>query len=274
MFKLKLPPFENVVASQTAVMPRLPRGNMYDAIVLELGGGNTQANMSAIRLLANGKIVWNITGTHLDTINNYDKLKDTATFLCVPFADFTADGQIQSQIGSFDTSEGIEEFGVEVDLGAGVAPTLKAFSLVSPPSAKGDRFARAFKSVLKTVHAPGAAGQFNLPVALGSRAGGFLRRVAMFHAGGLMTGLAVKRDGVNLQDDITLAELAYMNELSRRTAQANMMVFDPISAGALDDMVPTLRSDGNAASFEFLATVSAAETVTAYSEMIATLDRI
>src|SRR3990172_7822612 len=106
MFKLKLPPFENVVASQTAVMPRLPRGNMYDALVFELGGGNTQANMSAIRLLANGKIVWNVTGTHLDLINNYDKMLDTATFLCVPFADFTADGQIQSQIGSFDTSMG------------------------------------------------------------------------------------------------------------------------------------------------------------------------
>jgi len=274
MLKLKLPPFENVVASQTAVLPRLPRGNMYDALVFALGGGNTQANMTAIRLLVNGKIVWNVTGAHLDTINNYDRLQDTATFLTIPFADFAADGQVQSQIGSFDTSSGVEEFGIEVDLGAGVAPTLQALGLVSPPSAKGDRFARAFKSVLKTVHAPSATGQFNLPVALGSRAGGFLRRSHFFHAGGLMTSLAVKRDGVNLQDDITLAQLAYMNGLSRRTAQSNMMVFDPLSAGALDDMIPTLRSDGNAANFEFLATVSNAETITAYSEIIATLDRI
>lgn len=272
MFKLKLPPLENVVASQTAVLPRLPRGNMYDALIFELGGGNTQANMSAIRLLVNGKIVWNITGTDLDLISNYDRYRDTATFLMIAFADFAADGQVQSQIGSFDTSQGVEEFGIEVDLGAGVAPTLKAQALVSPPSAKGDRFARAFKSVLKTVHAPAAAGQFNLPVALGSRAGGFLRRVFFHHAN--MTSLAVKRDGVNLQDDLTLAEIAYANELSRRTAQAGQIVFDPISAGALDDMVPTLRSDGNAANFEFLATVSGAGTVTAYSEMIATLDRI
>lgn len=272
MFKLKLPPFENVVASSTAVLPRLPRGNMYDAIVFELGGGNTQANMSAIRLLVNGKVVWNITGTHLDTLNNYDRLEDTATFLCIPFADFTADGQVQSQIGSFDTSEGVEEFGIEVDLGAGVAPTLGAFAMVSPPSAKGDRFARAFKSVLKTVHAPAAAGEFNLPVALGSRAGGFLRRVSMFHAN--VTHLAVKRDGVNLQDVLTVAQVGYMNELSRRTIQAGMVVFDPISAGALDDMVPTLRSDRNAANFEFLATVSGADTITAYSELIAPLDRI
>src|SRR3990167_2878488 len=240
MFKLKLPPFENVVASQTAVLPRLPRGNMYDALVFELGGTFTQAQCLAIRLLVNGKIIWNMTGTHLDLLNNYDQLQDTATFLTLPFADFAADGQVQSQIGSFDTSQGVEEFGIEVDIGAATLPTLKAFALVSPPSAKGDRFARAFKSVLKTVHAPGALGQFNLPVALGSRAGGFLRRTAFLHAN--MTSLAVKRDGVNIQDDLTLAELAYMNALSRRTTQTGLIMFDPLSAGALDDIVPTLRS--------------------------------
>ena len=272
-FKLKLPPFENVVASQTAVMPRLPRGNMYDAIAFVLGGGNTQANMSAIRLLINGKIAWNITGTHLDTLNNFDKLKDTATGLMLWFADPTAEGgQSAQQIGSLDTSKGVEEMQIEVDLGAGIAPTLKAFYLASPPSPKGDRFAAAFKSVLKTVHAPGAAGQFNLPLALGSRAGSFLRRASLFHAN--ITSLMVKRDGVNVLDDLTIAEIAYINEQIKRTAQAGMVVFDPISEGNIEDMVPTLRSDGTPANFEFLPTLSAADTVTGYSEIITTIDRI
>lgn len=271
-FKLKLPPFENVVASQTAVLPRLPRGNLYNAIQFELGGGNTQANMSAIRLLVNGKIAWNITGTHLDTLNNYDKYKDTATGLMMWFSDPTAEGgETAQQVGALDSSM-VEEMSLEVDLGAGVAPTLKAFYHASPPSPKGDKFAAAFKSVLKTVHAPGAAGQFNLPVALGSRAGGFLRRISLFHAN--MTSLMVKRDGVNVLDDLTIAELAYFNEQIKRTAQAGMMVYDPISEGNMESLVPTLRSDRSPANFEVLATVSAADIVTAYSEIITTVDRI
>lgn len=272
MFKLKLPPFENVVASSTAVLPRLPRGNMYAGIVFGLGGGNTQANMSAIRLNVNGKAVVNATGTHLDSINNYDRLKDTATFLTYWFADPTVQSPSLSQLGALDTSRGVEEFGIEVDLGAGGAPTLKAFALVLPPSPKDDRFANVFKSVLKTVHAPAAAGQFNLPVALGSRAGGFVRRVHFMHAN--VTSLSIKRDGVNLMDDLTVAEVAYMNEQRWRTAAAGHLVYDPISQVYGESLVPTLRTDGSPASFEFLPTVSAADTVTAYTELLATLDRI
>lgn len=272
MFKLKLPPFENVVASQTAVLPRLPRGNMYAAICFALGGGNTQANMSAIRLNVNGKTVVNISGTHLDAINNYDRLKDTATYLAYWFADPLAQDPVSAQLGCLDTSRGVEEFGIEVDLGAGVAPTLRATAWALPPSPKGDKFAGAFKSVLKTVHAPGAAGQFNLPVALGSKVGGLVRRVHFFHAN--VTQVAVKRDGVNIQDDLVIADINYMNEARWRTAQAGHVAFDPLSQMWMEDLVPTLRSDGSAASFEHLVTVSGADTVTAYTEMLAPLDRI
>lgn len=272
MQKLKLPPFENVVASQTAVMPRLPRGNMYAGICFELGGTFTQAQMSNIRLNVNGKTVVNITGTHLDTTNNYDKLKDTATFLTYWFGDPTVQDPVLAQLGCLDTSRGVEEFGIEVDVGAATNPTLKAFAWVLPPSPKGDRFASVFKSVLKTVHAPGAAGQFNLPVALGSKAGGFIRRNHFFHAN--VTSVAVKRDGVNIQDDLTIAEIAYMNEQLWRTAQSGMVSFDPLSQEWIEDLVPTLRSDGKAAVFEYLVTVSASDTVTAYTELLAPLDRI
>lgn len=274
MFKTKLPPFENVVASQTAVLPRLPRGMMYAGITFELGGTFTQAQMSAIRLNVNGKTVVNIAGANLDTINGYDRLKDTATFLTYWFADPTVQDPTLSQLGCLDTSSGmgIEEFGIEVDIGAATSPTLKAFAYLLPPSPKGDKFAGFFKSVLKTVHAPGAAGQFNLPIALGSRAGGLIRRVHTFHAN--TTSLQVKRDGVNLQDDLTIAEIAYMNEQRWRTAQSGHCVWDPISQNWIEDLVPTLRSDGQAATFEFLDTVSAADTVTAYTELLAPLANI
>lgn len=272
MYKLKLPPFQNVVASQTAVLPGLPRGNMYAAIVFELGGTFTQAQMSHIRLNVNGKTVVNITGTHLDAINNYDGLNDTATFLTYWFADPTVQDPVMSQLGCLDTSRGVEEFGIEVELGAATNPTLKAFALVLPPSPKGDRFANMFKSVIKTVHAPGAAGQFNLEVGRGSKAGGFIRRNHFFHAN--VTSVAVKRDGVNLMDDLTIAEIEYMNEQKWRTGQSGHTCFDPLSQQWIEDMVPTLRGDGNPAVFEHLVTVSGADTVTAYTELLASLDKI
>lgn len=273
MFKLKLPPFENVVASNTAVLPRLPRGNMFAGIGFVLGGGNTQANMLAIRILVNGKIVWNISGTHLDTINNYDRLKDTATYLTAWFADPTIQNPIEAQLGALDTSRGVDELSMEVDLGAGVAPTLSAFCWALPPSPKGDRFAGIFKSMLRTVHAPAAAvSGANLQVALGSKAGGFLRRNHLFHAN--ITRLAVKRDGVNLLDDQPLADINYANEARWRTAQAGHIAFDPISQQASEEMVPTLRREGSPAVFEHLVTTSAADTITAYTELLATLDRV
>lgn len=271
-FKLKLPPFENVVASQTAIMPRLPRGNMYDAIIFALGGGNTQANMNAIRVNVNGKTVVNITGTHLDLINNFDRMQDTATFLCLAFSDFDSDGQVQGQLGALDTSRGVEEMGVEVDLGAGVAPTLRGLAIVSPPSPKGDRFANVFKSLLKSVQAPAAAAQYGHIVPVGSKAGGFIRRVHFFHAN--ITSLQVKRDGVNLMDDLAIADINYINGLRHRTTQAGLVVFDPLSEAHAEDMIPTLRGDGAAANFEFSPTVSAADTVTTYTELLASLDRI
>lgn len=272
MIRQKLPPFENVIASGTAVLPRLPRGMMYQTIYFELGGTFTQAQMSAIRINANGKTIVNITGTHLDTINNYDRLKDTSTFLAFHFGDPTLQDAVASQLGALDTSRGIEELGIEVDIGAATNPTLKAFADVLPPSPKGDSWAGFFKSVIKTVHAPAAAGDFALNVGLGSRAGGFIRRVHFFHTN--MTYLQVKRDGVNLQDTISTAELAYMNEQRWRTAQSGLMVYDPIASQHMEGLVPTLRQDGNGAAFEFVATTSASDTVTAYTELLAPLANI
>lgn len=273
-FRLKLNPFENVVASQTAVIPRLTLGNMYNAIVLELGGTFTQAQCTNIRLLLNGKIVWNVEGTHLDTTNNYDRLKDTATFLTMWFADPCALTQDEQQLGSLDTSSGrgIETASLEVDIGAATNPTLKAFGIVVPPSSKSDPFGSAFKAVIKNTQAPAAAGQYSHAVGTGSRAGGFVRRVSFFHAN--VTSLMVKRDGVNVMDDLTIAEIAYINEQQKRTAQSGMVVYDPISEGSPRDMISTLRGDKTAAPFEWLPTVSAADTVKSYAEVLTTLDRV
>lgn len=271
----KLPPFSNVVEGQTAVIPRLPLGDMYHAIQLTYGGTVfAQNNLTGIRLIIDGKIAWNITGTHLDLINNYRKLTDvSATKLTLWFADPTLNDQTQKQIGSIDTAAmGVREMSIECDLSGTTAPTLRADAITSPSSPKSDRFAGVFRSMMKTVHAPAAAGQFNLPVALGSRAGAFISNVSFVHAN--ITSLSVKRDGRNHYDDLTNAIIGQLNGQTKRAVQSGLVVFDPCALGDAEDMVSTVREDGTPANFEFLPTLSGADTVTAYSEIITTLDRI
>ena len=270
-----MPPFSNVTEGQTAVIPRLPLGDMYHALQLVYGGTVfDQGDATGIRVLIDGKTVWNITGTHLDLINNYRKLTDaSATKLTLWFADPTLNDQTQKQIGSIDTGAmGVREMSVEVDLSGTTAPTLKAYAITSPSNPKADRFANVFRSVLKTVHAPAAAGQFNLPVALGSRSGAFIAAVHFAHAN--ITSLAVKRDGMNHYDDIINATIGQMNGQIKRAVQSGLVSFDPCALGDAEDMVSTVRGDGTPANFEFLPTVSGSDTVTAYSEVITTLDRI
>jgi len=274
-FLVKMPPFNNVVEGQTAVIPRLPLGDMYHALQLVYGGTTfDQGDATGIRVLIDGKTVWNITGTHLDLINNYRKLTDaSATKLTLWFADPTLNDQTQKQIGSIDTGAmGVREMSVEVDLSGTTAPTLSAFALTSPSSPKPDRFANVFRSVLKTVHAPAAAGQFNLPVALGSRSGAFIAAVHFQHT--YITSLAVKRDGRNHYDDLAVATIGQMNGQLKRAVQSGLVVFDPCALGDVEDMVSTVRGDSTPANFEFLPTVSQADTVNAYSEIITTLERI
>lgn len=271
MFKIKLNPFDNVVAGQTAVMARASKvlGQMVHAIFLELGGTFTQAQCDNIRVIANGKNIVNVTGAHLDAMNNYDRLKDTATFLAIWFADPTCQDPVQAQLGSLDTSRGIDELSVEVDVNSGATgPTLKGFALAGPPSPKGDRFASAFKSINKSVFTAGAAAQYSLPTPLGSRGGAFLRRAFVHHTN--LTRLNVKRGQVDLLEDLTVAEIAYMNEQRWRTAQSGLCVFDPISMENIaESVVPTLDEKGNRAAIDVLGTFSGADTATVYSELLA-----
>ena len=275
MMLVKMPSFSNVTEGQTAVIPRLPLGDMYHAIQLTYGGTVfDQGDMTGIRLIIDGKTVWNITGTHLDLLNNYRKLTDaSATKLTMWFADPTLNDQVQKQIGSIDTAAmGVREMSIECDLSGTTAPTLRADAIISPSSPKADRFAGVFRSMLKMTQTPAAAGQHDFPVALGSRSGAFISSVAFVHAN--ITSLAVKRDGRNHYDDLTNAIIGQMNGQTKRAVQSGLVVFDPVALGDAEDMVSTVRGDGTPANFEFLPTVSAADTVTIYSEIITTLERV
>lgn len=272
MSKHKLPPFENVAANSTAILPRIPMGETYDKITLKLGGtAFTKAMITAIRLRLGGKLIWDVTGTALDTINQYMGETASAAYLTLNFAERQARTIVGEEIGAIDTSLPYSGFSMEVDIGAATAPTLAGWADRSAPQT-GKPHQALFRAITKAVETPGAAGVFNLDMPLGSDKGTLIKRIHMFHSN--VTEFAVKKNGLDLQDQGEIALIQFeQNELAR-TTQAGHFAYDPIVRDNQSEAVSTVRGDGSRANFEFKATLSAADTITSYPELYSDINRV
>lgn len=264
-FIRKLPPFENVVANNTATMPRLPMGLTYHGIILKLGGTFTKAQITAIRMRLDGKQFIDITGAHLDTIDQFDGRTPSATYLTIPFGEANARTIIGEGIGSIETAL-YDRMELEVDIGAATAPTLNAWAIVGGPK-QNRKYARFIRAYLKTTHTPAAAGEFNLPIPLGSLVGAEIKRLHLFHAN--LTKLQVTRDGLWLLQEGETGLLDFTYGELNRVPQAGYAAWEPAYNDDQSNVVPTYREDGSPAPFEFKATVSAADTLIAYSDLYA-----
>lgn len=269
----KLPPFQNVGANQTAVLPNMPVGMTYDAIHFKLGGtAFTKAQMTNIRVRVQGKQIIDITGTHLDSVNQYMKRTANAAYLSLYFGDPNARTILGQMLGAVDTSRGIRDMSIEVDIGGATAPTLEAWAELMPPKANDDPNRDIMRAVLKSTHAISAAGEFSQPIPLGSQAGASIKRLFAFHAN--ITKLQVTRDGLWLLQEGEEPLLDYIANVKTRTAQAGLIVYDPTVRDYMSERVPVLRQNQQPASFEFKFTTSGADTIVAYSDLLTTLDRI
>jgi hypothetical protein len=266
--------FQNVAASQTAIVDLLPTagGNTLEGIWLTLGGGNTISNISAWRLKANGKTVRESTGDHTDTINQYYGYNSAATQLLLDFMFRKGRTPSAFQTGAVDLSanSGIKQLTLEVDLGAGVAPTMSAHVELSPAVPKvGEEKIRfvMLKQTKATINVP-AAGEFAIaiPHSKPEAGGSVFLGVHMFCAN--VTALRVRRQGI----DEWTASVTLMEQLqlaAGRTPMANHVAFDPVLDNILAGRVwdTTSRSPNDPArpgagvqSAEFLVTASGAET--------------
>lgn len=271
----KLPPFQNVGASQTAVMPFVHSGMSVVGIIFKLGGTTfTHTHVSNIRLRFDGKQFVDITGLHLDSICDYETYGADAAYLYLPFGDLQAMTQRGQMMGAIDTSvTGVKPLEMEVDIGAATAPTLEAWVVLAPPKADEDPNKRTIRAFLKATHAPASAGEFEYPVPVGSSKGAFIQRVFAFN-GGNLTKLQVAKDGLWLQQEGEIAVLDYMQALKNRANQANLSVFDPSFTDSQTDSIATLRGNGSPASLSFKFTVSAADTIVTYSSVYTTIDKV
>ena len=263
----KLPPLENVGAGLTAVLPRLSMGMVYHGIVLKLGGTFTKSQITGLRMRLDGKQFVDLTGSRLDTINSFDGRTANASYLSLPFGEPNARTIIGEGIGSIETANhDLMEMEVDIDAGA-TSPTLEAWAVLGGKEKIDRRYATYVRAYLTATHSPGAGGEYNLNVPMGSRVGAELKRIHFFHSN--LTKLQIVRDGLYLMQEAETGLLDFVYSELTRSAQSGHAAFDPVWTDNQSDAVPTFRDDGNPAVFEIKATVSAADTITTITDLYA-----
>ena len=270
---IELEPFENVIANDKATVTwRKLIGRSVDRIILQLGGGNTKANMTLIRVLANEKPIFDDSGSRTDSRMQYRGLAAAATFLPLSFIEERARTVGQLHAGAIDTrASNIATLTCEATLGAGVAPTLKGFAYVSPSPQSGDpRYNAVIGKVLNKTFNFGAAGEFPVPLAFSRNPNSFVKRIHFF--GATVTDIRYRKTYPDNITDEPFKSADALNDFAQgeyqRTPQANIFTVDFCYDGDIGRALPL----GDALSIEWFSTVSGAGNVTPVSELLDPLE--
>lgn len=100
-------PFSNVVATGVATASVTP-GRTIHRIILKLGGTSlTKAMLTLIKVKANGKVVFEGTGTQIDKLMTYRGITANAAYLALDFSEIRGRDQVDQVVGAWDTSHGM-----------------------------------------------------------------------------------------------------------------------------------------------------------------------
>src|SRR5581483_783521 len=210
-------PFNNVAANARAVVSsKLVLGNVIERFYLVLGGGNAIANINAIRVRLNGKVVWgDISGTNLNLLQKYITLNNTAGYLTVDFTEPTSRSIHGQLLGAYVTNAaGITDFTVETDLGAGVAPTqdwwvhLRSPLAMSPQAGFDPATLPLIRALIPTTVPVSAAGEIQADVNYGSGGNSLIKRLIIFST--ILTSFRVKRDALDVYETVANALASYI----------------------------------------------------------------
>lgn len=278
----KLSQFVNVAANSIATLSLNElRGHSVRGIVLELGGTTfTRAHISAVTLTVGGKPVFpGITGAQMESLNVYQGFATDASYLVLWFGDPTLEGVASGHVGDLDLSYYDRVSSVlEVEIGAATAPTLQAYALIGPPKAAmgfgfSERDIATHRALIRSVLSPAAAvTKQAYPVSVGSQAGARIQRLAFFHAN--LTSVEYKKNSISLHDDVSVALNDYVQSAFARSPQSGLYVLDHVVDGALGKADATVNNNGQPFPAQINLTTSAADTITAYADVLAPLQLI
>jgi hypothetical protein len=268
---IKLPALQNMSPS-SRVSLRLPLGVTYQKLYLDLGTtGLTKAFMTNIVLKLNNKefVRWNAAADLESGLNAYKgNYTANARYLVIDFTERAAREEVGLSMGTIAATQeaGVQDFTLEFDAGAftltgGVTPVFYA-DVESPSSNK------IIQRVMVQQKAIAAAVTDQIYLPFGPQ--GFqVKRLIIKHTN--MTSLRVRRDGVEIYEDIPVAlAQARQNDFGRvPTAGYHVVDFmpDTLQSNAFNTAF-TIGSQGPVAvqNLDIRPTTSAADTLTIYVE--------
>lgn len=267
-----LNPFNNVVASGIANCDLNPLlGTTLEGINLSLAGTSlTKAMITLIQLKANGKVIFETSGTNLDLGENFKNYTAAdATKLTIDFMDRKARTVNAFQAGAIDLSpgSGITNLRLEVTIAGATAPQLSGIAEVSPAIAIPSE--EAIRWLIHRRHRNsqtiGAAGTFSLQVPHIDPSGGgsVFKRVLVYSAN--CTAIKAMREGIT-EFEVTKAENEWIQKRAGRSPQTNLVVFDPVLDNVMAGRVWDTRPASGVRSAQLYGTFSAGETITIETE--------
>jgi len=258
MLLIKNLPFTNVVANGVATVS-LPIGMSYNRIFLALGGTTfTKSMITDIKVRLNGKVIFQNTGSRLDSINTYRKRGVASNFLVLDFTEPDAKDMGEQFIGNINTAQGVSSLTMEITIAGATAPTLDSYAEVGPPAPLGV----LAKQILFTTSF-GGSGKFPFKLIDVANRGAIIKRVHFAH-GGNVSALEVKKNGIVIHDNIPTAVNSFYQADYNKTAQSNIYTYDP----CLDNNYTNAVKTQDMVSLEFNLTTSAADTVVAVVEAL------
>jgi hypothetical protein len=276
-----LEPVQNVAATGPFTLTsRKVLGNVIERVIIDTTGSGalTKAMISALVVRLNGKVTFGpITASQLDLQNRYLTLANDAARLPIDFTELVS-RSIQGQLmGAIDTDASeVTDFTVEGTITGATTPVMTMFvqmrspGSISPERGFDPRTRGLIRCLVPTTIQDTAAGQFPHDLNYGSRGNSLIKR--LFIHSTVLTSFQVKRDSVDLFENISNALGEFIVEENGRQWQTNVFVWDPLMDGNQPDAMPTRvqAAPGQVAreaNFEWLFTVSGAGTSTVFTDL-------
>lgn len=230
-------PNSNGVAANTTATWDLPIGRRYHMLDIEYAGV-TLAQMTEIRVIANGEVIHRLSGTERDALNAFDKKVAGGGILTIPFDRDNLYAQAGEELtaiqtGSVDPETGvaITTFKLEMDIGAAAAPviTVTATQSDNNPALKGPGLILRTLKYARNLTLVGENEISDLPKATeGPRKYVWVNRI--FFKSANTTKLVIERDNLKIFERSAALNTRRQTD-GVRAPQAGYFVYDPLEDG-------------------------------------------
>lgn len=246
MAKILLEPFQNVVATgQAQLTTQRIWPNTLEYIMLILGGGAfTKAMITNLQVRLGQKTIWYTTGTDVQTLNSYENRTANAAYLSLNFSNWFARTPKQQFLGAIDFGQvGVRDLTLLVTITGATTPTLTAYAEVAPPKILDAASNLLFRAMLQTPLAPPGATVFQPFLINAGQAGGALLRRLLFAQQTLVTALEIKRDGLDIFEQLTTTNANFFENEQFHTTQGSNFIYDAIEDNIESKALTSVRAD-------------------------------